>query len=80
MRKSANFASLSPVKLGAGIGAVAGLLRGTGFGESEQERQSTTANERLGKVLSNTAAGSGLGVGIGLGAKAIRGRLLEKEY
>ena len=80
MRKSANFASLSPVKLGAGIGAVAGLLRGTGFGESEQERQSTTANERLGKVLSNTAVGSGLGAAAGLGAKSIQGRLLEKEF
>lgn len=79
MRKSANFASLNTVKLGAGIGAAAGLLRGTGIGESEQERQSTTANERLGKVLSNTAVGSGLGAAAGLGAKAFRSRLLEKE-
>lgn len=79
MRKSANFASLNAVKLGAGIGAAAGLLRGTGIGESEQERQSTTANERLGKVLSNTAVGSGLGAAAGLGAKAFRSRLLEKE-
>jgi hypothetical protein len=79
MRKSANFASLNAVKLGAGVGAAAGLLRGTGIAESEQERQSTTANERLGKVLSNTAAGSGLGAAAGLGVKAVRGRLLEKE-
>jgi hypothetical protein len=79
MRKSANFASLNAVKLGSGIGAAAGLLRGTGIGESEQERQSTTANERLGKVLSNTAAGSGLGAAAGLGVKTVRGRLLEKE-
>jgi hypothetical protein len=79
MRKSANFASLNAVKLGAGVGAAAGLLRGTGIAESEEERQSTTANERLGKVLSNAAAGSGIGAAAGLGVNTIRGRLLEKE-
>jgi hypothetical protein len=56
-------------QIGAGIGAVAGLARGAGAGETEEERANTTALGRVGKVFGNTAGGATVGGALGLGAQ-----------
>jgi tRNA A-37 threonylcarbamoyl transferase component Bud32 len=56
-------------QIGAGLGAVAGLARGAGAGETEEERANTTALGRVGKVFGNTAGGATVGGALGLGAQ-----------
>jgi len=56
-------------QIGAGIGAVTGLARGAGAGETEEERANTTALGRVGKVFGNTAGGAAVGGALGLGAQ-----------
>jgi tRNA A-37 threonylcarbamoyl transferase component Bud32 len=56
-------------QIGAGIGAAAGLAKGAGAGETEEERASTTALGRVGKVFGNTAGGAAVGGALGLGAQ-----------
>jgi hypothetical protein len=74
MKHFANFNNI-----GLGIGAVVGLARGSGLiGESQEERDSTTALGRLGKLAGYTGGGAALGVGTGMavnaGTKYFRGR------
>jgi hypothetical protein len=52
-------------RTGLGAGAVYGLARGMGAGESQEEKDSTTALGRVGKILGRTATGSIAGAGIG---------------
>ena len=79
MRHFANFApSLPtwalPIAKGADIGilagGVAGLAKGAGIGESDEERKNTTALGRIGKLAGNTLGGAAVGgvVGGGIGA------------
>jgi hypothetical protein len=56
-------------QIGAGIGAVAGLARGAGAGETEEERAKTTALGRVGKVFGNTAGGAAVGGAVGYGSQ-----------
>jgi hypothetical protein len=60
------FGATRGVQIGGGLGAAAGLARGAGIGESEEEKANTTGLGRLGKVLGNTAAGGVVGGSLGL--------------
>lgn len=70
-------------RTGLGVGALYGLARGTGAGETQEEKDSTTALGRVGKILGRTATGSVAGAGIGTvagGAAAVGyGQLRRKN-
>lgn len=70
-------------RTGLGAGALYGLARGTGVGETQEEKDSTTALGRVGKILGRTATGSVAGAGIGTvagGAAAVGyGQLRRKN-
>jgi hypothetical protein len=79
MRHFANFAPVLPAwalpaakgaDIGILAGGVAGLAKGAGIGESEEERKNTTALGRIGKLAGNTLGGAAVGgvVGGGIGA------------
>jgi hypothetical protein len=60
------FARDRGVQIGAGIGAAAGLVKGSGVGESEEEKARTTGLGRLGKLVGNAGVGGVVGGGLGL--------------
>ena len=64
-----NISQMRGTQIGAGIGGALGLVRGAGAGETEEERDNTTALGRVGKVFGNTAAGTAAGGALGLGAQ-----------
>jgi hypothetical protein len=70
-------------RTGLGAGALYGLARGMGAGETQEEKDSTTALGRVGKILGRTATGSVAGAGIGTvagGAAAVGyGQLRRKN-
>lgn len=57
--------AIQGAKTGLGAGALYGLARGMGAGETQEEKDSTTALGRVGKILGRTAIGSVAGAGIG---------------
>jgi hypothetical protein len=59
------FAQNRGVQIGAGIGAAAGLVKGSGVGESEEEKARTTGLGRLGKLVGNAGVGGIVGGGLG---------------
>lgn len=65
-----NISQMRGTQIGAGIGGALGLVKGAGAGETEEERDNTTALGRVGKVFGNTAAGTAAGGALGLGAQA----------
>jgi hypothetical protein len=60
--------ALGGARIGSNIGAAAGLARGAGIWESEEEKANTTGMGRAGKLLGNYVGGSILGAGVGAGA------------
>jgi hypothetical protein len=70
-------------RTGLGAGALYGLARGMGAGESQEEKDSTTALGRVGKILGRTTTGAVAGAGIGTvagGAAAVGyGQLRRKN-
>ena len=59
------FAQKRGVQIGAGIGAAAGLVKGAGVGETEEEKARTTGLGRLGKLVGNAGVGGVVGGGLG---------------
>jgi tRNA A-37 threonylcarbamoyl transferase component Bud32 len=70
-------------RTGLGAGALYGLARGMGAGETQEEKDSTTALGRVGKILGRTTTGAVAGAGIGTiagGAAAVGyGQLRRKN-
>jgi hypothetical protein len=60
-----------PTQVAAAAGGLAGLVKGAGVGESEEEKANTTALGRAGKLFGNTAAGTAIGGTLGLGGQGL---------
>lgn len=85
------FSAVSGALIGGGIGRLAGLsagiAKGAGVGETEEEKAKTGVGLRAAKVLGygllgrigGGIAGEGVGAGIGLGVGAIRNRYSRPE-
>ena len=89
MRHFVNFAPPLPeqalparqgANIGTAIGAVAGLARGAGIGEAEEERKNTTALGRVGKLAGNTLGGAVIGGGTGAAIGGSAKYLKKKAY
>lgn len=63
-------AQMRGTQIGAGVGAVGGLVAGAGAAESDEERANTTALGRAGKLLNGAAVGGLAGGYIGGGIQA----------
>jgi hypothetical protein len=79
IRKSAEF---NAANLGARIGLLAGIARGAGVGESEEEKAATGVASRLAKVVGygglGRVAGAGIGNAAGSASDAIRKKFAKK--
>jgi hypothetical protein len=60
-----------PSQIAAAAGGLAGLARGAGVGETEEEKANTTALGRAGKIFGNAAAGTAIGGTLGLGGQGL---------
>lgn len=89
MRHFANFAPSLPTwalpakqgaNIGTAIGGVAGFAKGTGIGESDEERKNTTALGRIGKLAGNTLGGAVVGGGSGAAIGGSAKYLKKKAY
>jgi len=79
IRKSAEF---NAANLGARIGLLAGIARGAGVGESEEEKAATGVASRVAKVVGygglGRVAGAGIGNAAGSASDAIRKKFAKK--
>lgn len=71
-------AAVAGGSVGSYLGGAAGIARGMGIGETEEEKANTTALGRVGKVLGGYAggalAGGAVGAGVGASSRYLRGR------
>jgi hypothetical protein len=91
IRKSAEFSAINGALIGGGVGRLAGLgagiAKGAGVGETEEEKAKTGVGLRAAKVLGygllgrlgGGLAGAGVGSGIGAGIGAVKSRYSRPE-
>jgi hypothetical protein len=76
-------AAVAGGSVGSYLGAAAGLAKGAGIGETEEEKANTTGLGRVGKVLGGyvggSLAGGALGAGISAGSKYLRGKVAKQN-
>jgi hypothetical protein len=71
-------AAIAGANIGSYTGAAAGIAKGAGIGETEEEKANTTGLGRAGKIFGGYVGGSlvgaGLGAGAAVGSRYIRGK------